>query len=722
MIAADADLQVERDLSSLMREAGVEVVGASVPGVLDGVVVLLSPQALADPAFCAAAQNREAVRILPVRLEPVNTDTAPERMRYLNWIDWSPANPSATFGSILAGLLADPARRRLSRDLLHEAEAWQRAKRPRELLIEDYKRAEQMKRTLQELLDDPLAHPSALTVGFVERSAIVARRAHRRQRLWRVLVAFGAVAAAVAVGAYLPEIQARTQVNHAAIVTTGDEAILAALPEWSAVNAAELLAEGTATQQVLGRDTLLQAMQQPWSISNADFIEEVTAMAPLTDGTRAAVLTGVPSPGVFAVISVRHPHRIWSVRLQRLYQSLFVPEGGSSVLLAGDGVAVLDLSTHVVHTVLDSGRFTGVWGDAGGEIVVWGADGTLQTLSPGSEQTRQVGHYEAVLDVAAGPGGEPVALVHSAPDRFDLVNAVDGAVLVDARIESAASLPALGTLSPSGTRALVAGAAGQLQMFGVREGPSPTGVALPSGLTDVLWTSDERVILASESERGQAFYLPRQELLGHICWDVPRLQSVVLDAAGQTAACIGSNLNSLWNLPPGPRLRAPKESTVTKLQNRLASVQTKQAGVRIYWHGALGKGSTTWFTPSDSTITALAFGPDGREVVIGSASGEVTLVDLAREDARITFEWHVPDSAPVTAVGWQNGPVASTASGQTWTVPSCGSCATDTGLLDAARERFTGCFTERQIAWVIDAVRQRLGVRLCPPVGPVAEG
>jgi WD40 repeat protein len=372
--------------------------------------------------------------------------------------------------------------------------------------------------------------------------------------------------------------------------------------------------------------------------------------------------------------------------------------------------------------VLDSGSFTGVWGDAGGEIVAWDADGTLQTLSPGSDKTRRVGHYEAVLDVAAGPGGEPVALVRSAPDRFDLVDAVDGAVLSDARIESAASLPALGTLSPSGTRALVAGADGQLQIFGVGEGPTPTGIALPSLLTDVVWASDERVILTSESERGQVFYLPRQEPLGHICWDVPRLQSVALDADGQTAACIGSNLNSLWNLPPGPRLRVLRESTVTRLQDRFASVQTKQARVKIYWHGTLGSGSTAWFTPSDSTVTALAFGPDGREVVIGSASGEVTLVEFAREDARIAVEWHVPDSAPVTAVGWQDGPVANTASGQTWTVPSCVSCATDTGLLDVARERFTGCFTERQIAWVIDAVRQRLGVKLCPPAGSVAEG
>jgi hypothetical protein len=355
VIAADADQEVERELSSLMGGAGVEVVGASAPGVLDGIVVLLSARALADPAFCQTAQGREAVRILPVRLEAIEAETAPERLRYLNWIDWSPANPSATFGSILTGLLADPARHRLSRELLHEAEAWERAKRPRELLIDDRRRAEQMQGNLEELQADPLAHPSPLTVEFVKRSAAVSRRAHRRQRRWRILVLLGALAAAVAAGAYLPEIKARTQVNHAAIVTTGDEAILAGLPEWSAVNAGELLAEGTAAQQILGRYTLLEAMQQPWSISNADFIEEVTAMAPFADGTRAAVLTGVPSPAAFAVIAVRHPHTIWSVGLQRSYQSLFVAAGGRTALLAGDGVAAVDLSTHAVHTLLGTG-------------------------------------------------------------------------------------------------------------------------------------------------------------------------------------------------------------------------------------------------------------------------------------------------------------------------------------------------------------------------------
>jgi WD40 repeat protein len=711
VIAADADRQVERELSSLMRSAGVELVATNTLGVLDGIVVLLSARALADPAFCAAADGREAVRILPVRLEAINADAASKRLRYLNWIDWTPANPSATFGSILAGLLADPARHRLSRELLHEAEAWDRAKRPRELLIEDHTRAAQMQATLEDLQGDPLAHPSPLTVEFVKRSAAVSQRAHRRRRRWRIVVLLAALGAAAAASIYIPEIQAQTQVNHAAIATTGDEAILAELPEWSAVNASELLLEGTTAQQTLGRDTLLDAMQRPWSINNYDFVEAVTAITPFANGTRAAVLTASPSPATLAVITVGHPHTLWSVPLHRAYDSVFVVADGSTALLSGAGVASINLSTHMTRTLLDSGTFSGVWGAASGQIVIWSSEGTLQTLNLASGRTRQVGRYRAVLDVAAGPGGQPVALVAKSTDQFELVRVSNGAILASARI---ASVQALGTLSPSGTRALIAGADGQLWTFGVGEGGSPTGIASPVALNDISWTEGERVVLASDSERGQVYYLPRQELLGPICSDVPRLQRVTINAGSQTAACVGTNLASVWSLVTGPRARAPGESNATTLQNSLARVQSNQAGLRVFWSGALGNGSTNWFTPSGSTVTALAFSPDGHEIVVGSAGGEVTLVGLAREDARVTVEWHVPDSSPVTAVGWQNGPVASTASGQTWAAPSCSSCATDTGLLDAARERFTGCFTERQVEWVITTVRRRLGIRVCP--------
>ena len=101
---------------------------------------------------------------------------------------------------------------------------------------------------------------------------------------------------------YIPQIDARTLVNHAAIVTAGEEAILASLPEWSAVNSAELLMEGTEAQRTLGRDTLLEALQQPWSVTNPDFIEGVVAMAPFADGSRAAVLTDTPAGSAFAVI------------------------------------------------------------------------------------------------------------------------------------------------------------------------------------------------------------------------------------------------------------------------------------------------------------------------------------------------------------------------------------------------------------------------------------
>lgn len=161
----------------------------------------------------------------------------------------------------------------------------------------------------------------------------------------------------------------------------------------------------------------------------------------------------------------------------------------------------------------------------------------------------------------------------------------------------------------------------------------------------------------------------------------------------------------------------PGESTARTVEGPNLRMQTSGANARIFWRGALGSGSTTPFQPTEGIITAVSLSPSGRELIAGSQSGQAAVIAVSRQEARIVIEWHAPDYSPVTAVGWDaGGPVASTASGQTWNVPNCEGCTTDTGLLDAARARFEGCLTERQMQWIDDPVRARLRLTLCPPV------
>ncbi len=724
ILAHSADAEVRVKLASMLCDAGIEVTEDSSGAALDGLLVLLSRQALAHPAWREEAQDRAATRIVPVRIGEVPAAELPDRLTELNWIDWRAENPSATFGSILAGLLADPAKRRLSRELAHEAATWQRAGKPKELLIDDHRRAQQMADLIADLQGDPLASPSDLSLEFVRRSAAVSRRSHRRRRRRLALALTGAALAIVTLASAIPKINAATLVNHAAIVTAGEQSVLDAMPEWSAANAADLLLEGTTPQKVLGRNTLLQALQRPWRITNVDFIANIRAISPLADGTQAVVLAATTNGSALALIDCDNARILWSLALRGSYQQLHLANGGMVAILAGAGVASVNLTTHAVRTFGSSTLPAQAWPAAGGQIAISTNSGALQqlkVLDPANGKSSVIGAYHAVLDVArsAGGGGARV-LVEREPNHLQIIDLRGGTVRASADIHTSL---AVGTIAPGGTRAIVPGADGQLWSFGERDPATPTGIAVPGGLQRLAWTTEERLMLASESERGQVIYLPLDELLGHVCWDVAVPTELTVEAGGVSVACVGNGLSAVWGLPEAPSpLPRPGQSSRTTAENGLARVEVKGDQARIDWRGALGKGSTQWFSPADATITAVAFAPGGRELVIGSVGGQATVVGLAFEDARITVEWQDPDHSPVTAVGWGVTATATTATGQTWRLPACASCASDSGLLGAARTRFTGCFTKRQIQWINDRARAQIGLRICPPVAPLPGG
>jgi hypothetical protein len=116
-------------------------------------------------------------------------------------------------------------------------------------------------------------------------------------------------------------------------------------------------------------------------------------------------------------------------------------------------------------------------------------------------------------------------------------------------------------------------------------------------------------------------------------------------------------------------------------------------------------------------ITAAAFDSAGRELILGGDHSGVAIIGLTRNGTRLINLWDAPDEAPVTAVGWDGrGPLARTAAGNTWRVPSCPGCESDVGLIATLRSRLTGCLTSRQLAWVSADVRRQIGVRVCRPI------
>ena len=126
-----------------------------------------------------------------------------------------------------------------------------------------------------------------------------------------------------------------------------------------------------------------------------------------------------------------------------------------------------------------------------------------------------------------------------------------------------------------------------------------------------------------------------------------------------------------------------------------------------------GRGLNISYQPLNANIAAVAIAPGGGSVLVGDTLGEAAVIDLRAGYAQAVVDWTAPDSSPVTAVGWDDGPVVTTRSGQSWRLQDCQDCATNAGLMAAFRARFTGCMSARQLAFIGDGTWSRLGLREC---------
>ncbi|MGO9884428.1 MAG: hypothetical protein ACLPV4_15605, partial [Solirubrobacteraceae bacterium] len=117
-------------------------------------------------------------------------------------------------------------------------------------------------------------------------------------------------------------------------------------------------------------------------------------------------------------------------------------------------------------------------------------------------------------------------------------------------------------------------------------------------------------------------------------------------------------------------------------------------------------------------ISVIDVADGGQRVIVGDTLGEVAVIDVEHGYTQEVVAWNDPDHSPIRAVGWDSGPVATTASGQTWRVIDCADCGTDAGLLRAYRARITGCFTQRQLQYMATSTWQSLGLRECTARSP----
>jgi len=718
-----ADSDRARSLGTLLAEAGVWVEpGAQPAAAADAVVVFLSATGLAEPGWLAwmTAATAEAVRLIPIRVGHIDDRAVPVRLSELNWIDWQPGNVRATSGYVLAGLLSDPGRRDQSRQLSHEAEAWLRSGRSDALLITDYPRARRMAGMLHDLERDRLAAPTSAMREFVQRSVRVSRPRHRRRRNRVIYGLVGAFAALVTVAVALPAITLGSYNNKESVVTSGDPQELRDLPEWSAANAAALLVNGTPAERDLARLTLLQAMSAPWEVDALQWQQTVRSSALFDRGQRAilAVSTGLD------VIDVATQRVLWTVAVPGSPYDLSVDPAGRTALglsMTGPGAIVVDLGQRSIRHValkttfldrtLEDSSF-GVLG-RGGIALVRLAGQHLGEVSTSTGTVTDLGAYPAVFNLAAQTAAGPAAaLVKDAAGRVDLIAVPSRTVI--ASMPDTAGADETGAIAPDGRHAVVVGGDGQLWTIGAGQPATPTGIPVPRILSGVTWDAGDRVITESEDQRAQVYYLPRAEFLGTVCWQDTRLVTLVTEQDSDVVGCDGAGGTTFWRLPPGPLpRRTPGEQGAASWKS--GPVTVASSGSQVSIRGSYG---TAAFQPFAGDVTAVDVASHGTRVIAGDSIGEVAVFDVASGGAALVASWAAPDASPVAAVGWSGGPVATTASGQTWRVSDCADCATDAGLLRALQAREAGCFTARQLAFIAASTWHELGLRECAAQPP----
>lgn len=717
VVYCNQDAAIAQQLSEGLIRHGIEQVTQATSA--DGLVVLMSSKAMSDPSWLEATKEGSAVRVVPVRVGDLDEDAVPSHLRELNWIDWAPERPDTTVGFVLAGLFSDPNTYRLLREIASEAETWDRAGRPKGMLVGDRGRAKRMREWFERSTAYPMRGPSATAAAFVKASDATTKKARRRRIVWRGGAAFALLTAISVVLTVIPTVRSFSRINQAALVTAGDRSIIEEMPEWAAANAAMLMLEGTATQRELGRLTLTQALSEPWALGTISFIDSIRSLVPYANGTRTAVVALTPTESAFAEVDVTHGRLIGYLPLPGVFDKVDLPTDERLVAVAGEGGAgVIPFRTRRFHRVA-SGTFVGVK-VSGSRLVLWTEAGRLETVAVAGGGRKLVGEFDSVLDVGPDGKGGGTALVALEPGRYGLVDVTSGAVLSSAEVSAG---DGVGTVDPGGRRAVVDAADRQLWTFGIGRPLQPTGISVPIALNDVDWASGERLALGSDSELGTVVYLPRGETIGRLCAGAPSVAEMRLEAGGDAIAC-GGDARSIWRLPAAPA-EAPKTPAAPlhdTIRSPYAEVEIRGTWARVSLRGRLGSASAPPREPFGDGVTAAAFSPVGHQLALGSASGDVVVYGITRHGTRGVVAWAAPDSAGVSRLEWDHGFLASTASGQTWRLPDCSGCESGLGLVKAAQARFSGCFSDRQLAWINDENREVLGLIECEPVTKLGAG
>lgn len=717
ILACPTDAPMAAAVSASVAAMGLLPVGPAEVGraPVRAVVVVLTPAATADPAWCAEYMRIESAgtRVVAVRRESLSRFTLPGDLSGQPRLDW--ADTDAARSALFVALTSDPAEYETHRDLVYQARGWIAARRDPALLISDQRGARAAADHIARSSGDPLSRPGSLLVEYVDASVALGRRQQRasRSRIGTIAGAALLLVALLVVGVH----DYRTLIAHNAVgkhlVALPGEAT--ADPALAAVTAAAAVIDGDTQESADAREALTSLLgQQPWPTSSVAVADHTVRDVAVLPGGDLLVLDNT---GMLTRVAASTDATKWRRAV-----------GSSATAIDADAnqIAVADArSIHLVtpdtgqaQTVNMGGTVRDVALDGADRLAVADIDSTrLATVGLGpSNPVRPAGTYRRVFVVRHLVDGGVRALVDTGT-AIEVLDPLDHTHAARLPLPEGSEVVS-GALDATGTRVVVVTANGQAY-YGALAAPTSLGAALGTTAGPLAVLPGDRVVAAPPGRAPQVYDMRSglvTDRLNSTLADISQLyvsddgDTLVVASGGSITTWATAALGSLAGPGRGAHLSSSAAPTLDNAQLRADGTVTATDHYGI----------AHILTAVSGTVTAAVLSADGRELLVGSDHGDVAEVDLVGDggvaDLSLVRSWKSPNGAAIRAVGWSAAPgrlMIQTADGAWWQPTSCDGCGTATGVLGALRSHLLACYSNGFLTGISPADRQQLGLHTC---------
>ncbi|WP_432837615.1 hypothetical protein [Dactylosporangium sp. CA-092794] len=726
VLAGDADRATADQIAASLVGMGLPVCGTAEIGRIPvrAVAVVLSAAAAADPRWRAEFERAKGLRIVGIRIGTTANSALPEELAGLNWVRWSAEDGVRSRADLFVAITSDPQEYVVHRDLVYQARGWVAARRDPALLIGDRREARRAADHLMQTADDPLSRPGPLLNEFVQASLALGRRRQRRSRaLGAVVVAAVALLAGAGIYTVAGLLDDRDQ-NQVATVVAAVPADTHLNPALAGVKAGTGVLRGNAIEKGAARLALLRLLdRQPWpsGVLTASADNPARDVAMVHDGTLLLV-----APDTLAFAGAGTGSAEWIRSIAPGGTALDAAPDASAVVVGGDHtVQLIRTAPWQRQAVAVDGPVAAVAVDPASRqaaAVVGGNRLVTIGLDP-PYAVRPAGTFDRVLTLRhlAGSGGlRALVTTAGAVKEIDPLGA-GGAVAV-----AAPATTVIGALDPGGTHIAVVQNDRRL-FYGSATDLRPTGQVIPDGAAEIAVLPGDRIVVAGLGAAPAVFDVRSgivTDRLGPTAGAAVRLRT---DDDGTAVAAVEATGVTTWSTA-GLGSVAGDDSGSASAGPALAAVP----GGTLRADGSLSledpSGGAHGLQTVRGTVTASAVSADGRELLVGSAGGEVTQVSLtsttADDNLTALRRWTAPSGAAVERVGWSGTGhlMIRTADGIWWHPESCEGCDTDSGLLGALRAHLMTCYPRSALSDIDPAVLRRLGVRTCAPAPSTEAG